>query len=445
MEDLEEKDLWVSLGDQVDLEGLKSAHRISSMDLARSEKEFEGLDELDPVVSAAMANHQNCDDNGSSSGEDPNSAEVRPLGKRCAGTVSFFEHLCCMLLPIAVPAAATTVFCLLANSRFVRCIARILYPSFFPRWLKTKKKYVPIGKMTSLELREHAKPLDSELSHSSSLGANIWANVALATAQAFQRFWQRQEKLDAAYDARCQKPTLMPTSAVAGDGSAVASAPVAVAGADTGNGEEGSGRHSMALCSSADASGESVVKSASFGGEVNTTSSSSSSSTMEGAESVSAEMASHAAAEMEDAGLKAELTALAQAQEYDDLNPTGKLLVREIKTKVVKVVLSYSSCFVRSHCQSCRAALSLLFYLILYLVSSRFIDSCLLMVLHGGMCKQVLHTLLEAAMQHGDGCGALLAKQHEARMALEMAYANEDRDERRVSAGSLDWLQVLIC
>jgi len=35
-------------------------------------------------------------------------------------------------------------------------------------------------------------------------------------------------------------------------------------------------------------------------------------------------------------------------------------------------------------------------------------------------------------MQHGDGCGALLAKQHEARMAVELAYANEDRDEKRV-------------
>jgi len=79
VEDLDERDLWVSLGDQIDLEGLKSAHRISSMDLARSEKEFEGLDELDPVVMAAAAMTGS---HGDGSGDDPSSAEARPFGKR---------------------------------------------------------------------------------------------------------------------------------------------------------------------------------------------------------------------------------------------------------------------------------------------------------------------------------------------------------------------------
>jgi len=37
-------------------------------------------------------------------------------------------------------------------------------------------------------------------------------------------------------------------------------------------------------------------------------------------------------------GLKAELTTLAQAQEYDDLNPKGKLLVSEQKVFILEQV-----------------------------------------------------------------------------------------------------------
>lgn len=201
--------------------------------------------------------------------------------------------------------------------------------------------------MTSLELREHAKPLEAEISLSSSLGDKIWANVALATAQAFQRFWQRQERLDAAYDARCQKPKLLPqsTATVGGGVSAAASAVVADSSAlvacssrevekeGVGGSEEGSGSGKLALSSTADAAEESTIAPAGSEGE-----DSISSSAREGAESVALEMASHAAAEMEDLGLKAELTTLAQAQEYDDLNPKGKLLVSEQKVFILEQV-----------------------------------------------------------------------------------------------------------
>jgi hypothetical protein len=74
VEDLEEKDVWASLGDGADLEGLKSGHRCCSMqcslDLTRVKKEFAALGGLERQAGGASGGGGLADE------------AARPLGKR---------------------------------------------------------------------------------------------------------------------------------------------------------------------------------------------------------------------------------------------------------------------------------------------------------------------------------------------------------------------------